>query len=323
MLFNNTNHRICVIKKTSGKYVKIMVEYGKIIRAGDLTSICCEVSETLDTKYRAVIGDYVSTETKTDFYSVYAYGNYIKVVYHKVGKIAQKERKYTQKPQKNAENEEKRFESSLSRSKNKVFEIACCNEFEYFCTFTQNADLRDRFDLKAFRKDFTMLIRNKNRVRGDFDKIEYLLIPEHHKNGAWHMHGLFKGLEIDKDLTPFKLSDNIPKRIKDTIRGGEPVYDWHDYRRRFGYFTCTRIKDNISVSKYITKYLSKEFSADTRHAGEHLYYASQGLKRRETLVKNSFDKCPFEEWDFENEYIKVKTFTTDDTNDISKLSLLF
>lgn len=135
------------------------------------------------------------------------------------------------------------------------------------------------------------------------------------------MHGLFMGLE-DSDLRPFSLSENIPLRIKNQIRDGETVYDWTKYRQKFGYFTCTKIKDNIAVSKYITKYLTKEFSASVRNSGQHLYFASQGLKRREALVVNSFDKCPFTDFDFENDFIKIKTFTVDDL-EAEKLSLLF
>lgn len=84
-------------------------------------------------------------------------------------------------------------------AKARVNELALCNEFEYFCTFTQSDELRDRFDLKAFRKDFAMFVRNENRRREK--KIKYLLVPERHKDGAWHMHGLLMGLTSD-DLYP-------------------------------------------------------------------------------------------------------------------------
>ena len=261
----------------------------------------------------------VSTSLKNDYYSVYSYGNLIKIVYHKVGRIARKENLIKSS---NARSENERFLSSLSRSKSRVFELAICNEFNYFCTFTQDKNLRDRFDLTAFRKDFTMLIRNLNRSRAEDKKIKYILIPEQHKNGAWHLHGLFQNLDIDTDLRPFKLSERIPERIKKQIRNGEQVYDWTAYRRRFGFFTCTKIKDNTAVSKYITKYISKDFSKSVRDKNEHLFFASQGLKSRECLVKNSFDFCPFTDFDYENDYIKIKTFSLDDI-ETDKLSLLF
>ena len=97
-----------------------------------------------------------------------------------------KGRKKREKEQPQGGSEEERLRSSISRAKSRVNELALCNEFEYFCTFTQSDELRDRFDLKAFRKDFAMFVRNENRRREK--KIKYLLVPERHKDGAWHMH---------------------------------------------------------------------------------------------------------------------------------------
>lgn len=201
--------------------------------------------------------------------------------------------------------DDERFSQSISRSKARIFELAMCNEFNFFCTFTQDEKLRDRFNLTKFRKDFAMLIRNLNRSRAEGEKIKYLLIPEQHKNGAWHMHGLLKGLTAS-DLREFRLSENIPERIKKQIRNGKKVYDWTRYRRAFGYFTCTDIENTTACSKYITKYISKDLQKTVREGGEHLFFASQGLNGRRVLTKNSFEPCPFDDWDFENDYVKIK-----------------
>jgi hypothetical protein len=247
---------------------------------------------------------------RNDYWSAYSYGGEIKVIYIKRGVIerAKKERKFepTKDNSKTAESE--RFSQSVSRSRARVFELAMCNEFQYFCTFTQSKELRDRFDLNAFRKDFTMLIRNLNRNRAENEKIRYLLIPEQHKDGAWHMHGLINGLST-ADLREFKVSENIPKRLKDKIREGRKIYDWTAYRRRFGYFTCEKIQNSTACAKYVTKYISKDLQKSVRESGAHLYFASQGLKGRECIVKNSFEKCPFTEWDYENDYVKIKTIS--------------
>lgn len=45
-----------------------------------------------------------------------------------------------------ASNEEK-LENSLSRSRNKVFEYAYCNDWEYFVTMTLDKTKYDRYDL--------------------------------------------------------------------------------------------------------------------------------------------------------------------------------
>ena len=182
---------------------------------------------------------------------------------------------------------EERLEKSISRAKSRVLELALCNEFRWFCTFTQSEELRDRFDLKAFRKDFAMFVRNENRGREE--KIKYLLIPEQHKDGAWHMHGLLMGL-TDDDLFPNE----------------HGWLDWGRYRRKFGFFSCSEIKDKSSCSKYITKYITKDFAGKNRAAFGHLFFASQGLKGKEVLPWDYLTRCPVEDFDFQNEYVGIK-----------------
>lgn len=264
-----------------------------------------------------------------DIWNFYRYGNVLKVVYIKtLGKHKKPSRALTanetgipeqneipQIPEtlknRNAEEEErKRFSQSLSRTKARIFELAACNEFNYFCTFTQDEKKRDRFDLSDFRKDFAQLVRNLNRNRAEGEKIKYLLIPEQHKDGAWHMHGLLKGL-TPSDLRPFTLEEKLPERIRKQLEKGVKVYDWTRYRRAFGYFTCTEIENAVAVSKYVTKYITKDLKKTALDSGEHMFFASQGLNGRETLVWRSFEKCPFEEWDFENDFVKVKELQID------------
>lgn len=62
----------------------------------------------------------------------------------------------------------------------------------------------DRYNLLAWKRDFTQWLRDqrkKYRKLGyDFD-CPFLLVPELHQNGAWHMHGLFG--DISMCLIPF------------------------------------------------------------------------------------------------------------------------
>lgn len=244
-----------------------------------------------------------------DIWSVYLYGDTAKIVYIKSAYNPAydkgKEQKVAPAPATTERAKDERFSNSVSRSKARIFELASCNEFQYFCTFTQDREKRDRFDLTEFRKDFAQLVRNLNRNRAPENKIKYLLIPEQHRDGAWHMHGLLKGLTAD-DLTEFKLSDKIPNRIKKTIRAGTKVYDWHRYRRAFGYFTCTEIESREACAKYITKYISKDLQKTVHESGEHLFFASQGLKGKEVVLKNCAERCAFDDWDYENDYCKIK-----------------
>lgn len=208
---------------------------------------------------------------------------------------------------------DERLASSISRTKSRILELALCNEFTFFCTFTQDEKkVCSRFNLAAFRKDLAQFVRNQNRGRGQ--KIQYLLIPEQHKDGAWHMHGLFSGLEIGKDLTEFTLADHIPTRLRKMIKSGEKVYNWGKIAQKFGFFTATEIKSTGAVSSYITKYVTKDVAKQGLSDGRHLFFASQGLKGRETVIYNGIGedgelvRCPFsdDEWSFENDYVKIK-----------------
>ena len=241
-----------------------------------------------------------------DTWYLYRYGDGVKVVYLKYGKEAPK-RKIEQNTKPLSQKEENtRLSQSVSRTKSTIFELAICNEFTHFCTFTQDENIvGDRFDLAKFRKDFAQFIRNENRGREN--KIKYLVVPEQHKNGAWHFHGLLSGL-TDQDLRKFTLSEKLPMRIKKPIMNGENVYNWDKYAKKFGFFTATDIKSHVACSKYITKYITKEVVKNNLSKGQHSYFASQGLKRRELILRTDVEPCPITNWGFENDYIKTAWF---------------
>ena len=53
-----------------------------------------------------------------------------------------------------------KLETSLSRTKRTISEIAECNAWSLFCTFTLDKRKYNRTDLKKFRKDFSQFIRD-------------------------------------------------------------------------------------------------------------------------------------------------------------------
>lgn len=247
-----------------------------------------------------------------DVWSAYKYGDKYKIVYYKFG-VSNVDNSTSAfvKSESNQQNicisepSEERFANSVSRTKSRIFELASCNEFDYFCTFTQNENLRDRFILSEFRSDLSQFIRNLNRYRVDSEKIKYLLIPEQHKDGAWHMHGLLSGL-TDKDLTPFSLKDKLPYKIRKSLKDGVVVYDWVKYRSKFGYFTATKIESVEACSKYITKYVTKDLCKQGIEQNRHLFFASKGLNGRVCAVHHSAEPLPFDDFDFENDFVKIK-----------------
>lgn len=243
-----------------------------------------------------------------DVWSAYAYGNVIKFVYTKKRSTPKINKHNVNAPAvHNAVDnsvDKERFSSSISRAKARVFELASCNEFQHFGTLTLNGAWRDRENLKDFRKSFAMLIRNLNRDRAE--KIKYILLPERHKKGGWHLHGLFMGL-TDNDLRAFTLQDKIPKKMKKLLKKGEKLFDFTRFSQKFGYSSFSPIKNVTASAVYITKYITKDMATQNRACGEHLFFASQGLKGREVLARDCTEPPPFDSWDFENDYCKIKT----------------
>ena len=179
--------------------------------------------------------------------------------------------------------------NNISRARTKIFEYAICNNFEYFVTLTVDGSKLDRYDLGEYIKKLGQFIRNYRRKYEA--NIQYLLIPEKHTDGAWHMHGLLKG---------------IPKEHLTVNKYG--YKDWEEYSKRFGYISIDDIRSQIAVSKYITKYISKSINTGRGVTDKEskLYYCSRGLKKHVKIDEGTLNSIQLNNiyFDFENDYIK-------------------
>lgn len=204
---------------------------------------------------------------------------------------------------------DQKLDSSLSRSRRVVLELALCNDWKYFCTFTIAKENYDRKDLSLWHKDFSQWLRDQRKkclkLGIDID-IQYVLVPEQHKDGSWHMHGLFS------DITPLlvsfykldKYGYDVPYHLVD-----DGYYCWFDYWVKFGYCSLAPIKDLVSCGFYITKYISKSMQKDCVDVGLHLYYPSRGLKRS-SLHGDIFGQCSILDKYLVNDYDFCKTGMT-------------
>lgn len=185
-----------------------------------------------------------------------------------------------------------KLEVNLSRARSKIFEYAMCNEWEFMVTFTLNKEKIDRYNLGVNGKAVTKYWQNRRRSGED---ARYLLLPEQHKDKAWHFHGLMNGLN-QEELILFTLEDNIPKKLKDMIRSGRKLYHHRGYDNKFGFNVIERVMNKEAVSKYITKYISKALVADLdREKEKKLYYVSRGLKTSEKLIEGALPTAMLEE----------------------------
>ncbi len=188
-----------------------------------------------------------------------------------------------------------KLENNIARAKSRIYEIAACNEWSHFITGTLDASKYDRYNLPAFRKDLSLFIKHQRRDSKAPD-LKYLIIPEQHKDEAWHFHGLMKG------LNPQMLSDfgpDVPRKIRSQYR------NYHAYSKKFGFCSVGEIQNKEAVAAYITKYITKDMAKTNIELGNHLYYCSKGLKRAEKIKEGRLRTSPTS-WDFENEYVKIK-----------------
>ncbi len=154
-----------------------------------------------------------------------------------------------------------RFDSSVARTRTAVKELAMCNPWTWFVTLTLSPQkVPDRHDLEAYHSKLTNYIRGLNKRRDPARKITYLLVPEKHQDGAWHMHGLMNGLD-EKDL----------------ITNDFGYCDWPKYKKHFGWISMGRIRDRLGVIAYICKYINKGLAATLHKTDAHMYYRSRGL----------------------------------------------
>lgn len=166
---------------------------------------------------------------------------------------------------------------SMNRTKNRIYYLARSNRWEWFITltFSQGDFPSDNYEwcINKVKSFFNHL-----RARKSPD-IKYLIIPELHKDGAhYHFHGLLSctaGCRFEKSGIKHE---------------GRNVYNWFDWS--YGFTTCTRVRSNERVVKYVTKYITK--SSEISAANRKRYYCSNNLDRADII--KGFLPCTFDDY---------------------------
>lgn len=156
------------------------------------------------------------------------------------------------------EKENNRYRN-FNRTKQMVFQYARCANWEYFITLTFSGDKVDRYNFDECSKKARAWLHNQ-RTRYAPD-LMYLLVPEQHKDGAWHFHGL---------LANTGNMSFIDSGHKDK---GDIIYNMVKWQ--YGFTTATRVKDIHKVAKYIGKYITKSLCDIT--PGRKRYFPSHNL----------------------------------------------
>ena len=182
-----------------------------------------------------------------------------------------------------------KLSNNLARAKSTVQEYALCNSWDWWCTFTIDKEKHDRYDLDAIMRAFGEWIHNYNRKRPEY-KVKYVVVPEKHKDGAWHFHGFIKGI-----------------RHADLYVNENGYMSWKQYEKKFGYISMSQIEDLDKASSYILKYMTKDSERNVTELNKHLYYASKGLERATELYRGSAEYVGDWDWEHPDGYCKIKT----------------
>lgn len=167
---------------------------------------------------------------------------------------------------------------SLNRSKNKIFYYSRSNNWEngYFCTLTIDPERYDSFSYKVASD----LIRKFTKNLREFDSAAYgLFVPELHKSGRFHFHGLISGIDLEKTgYIEYSGHDFHGEKIYNFIKG------W-----KYGFSNVTRVKNSEAVEKYVTKYTTKELLNNTLF--QHRYFTFN--LHESTIEKHNCDRNLF------------------------------
>lgn len=203
----------------------------------------------------------------------------------------------TENEEKEIEKEKNRLNSELNnykRAKNKIYDYARCNMWDYFLTFTFNPDKVDRTNYDECRKKLTKWLNNISQ-RYCNGELKYIIVPELHSDGvSYHFHGLLSNC----DGIIFVPSGHIDNN-------GRTIYNLPQYK--LGFTTATAITDTNKVCSYLAKYVTKQL--DLKLKGKRRYLASTNLNlpTEEKLYTNKnldtyANDIPFVQWAELKEY---------------------
>lgn len=206
---------------------------------------------------------------------------------------------------------------SLKRTKKAVYDLARSNIWDYFVTFTFDKKKVDRYDYDAVCKKLKGWLDQLRRKSPD---MYYIIVPERHKDGAWHMHGLF-GCVSDKLVS--WIGKYVIKRVRSDgrdkfLRTSQKIYKIDSYN--LGWMTAIEIYDQGGVASYITKYITKDMVAGSH--GRKRYFSSKGLFRpvEDVFLYDQYDRFRLEQELLQNcKYTKVCTFDYGDATQVVRV----
>lgn len=184
---------------------------------------------------------------------------------------------------------EVRAQNNLQRSQRRAAtalrDLALSNDWQYFVTFTLSADKVNRYDVPSMTRKLNQWLDNRVRRKG----LKYIIVPELHKDGALHYHGLINDcLPAVDSGTISRPGDSKPRKPRSKRQreewladGGHVVYNLPDWG--YGFSTAIQLYgDKLAAVRYVCKYITK---APKKIAGRW-YYHSNNLQQPRVIWGN-------------------------------------
>lgn len=166
--------------------------------------------------------------------------------------------------------------NNLIRRRQNISDLAYCNgcerPWQYFVTLTFDdnfvGDSYSHEKVSKFISNWLHYQRKKN------PKMRYLLVPELHKSGRIHFHGIFS------DVPNWILIPAVNSKTGKIItKNGKTIYNLKNYK--LGFTTISKIENLEAVSHYITKYITKEL-LNLKHK-RNVWHSKNLLKPKQTF----------------------------------------
>lgn len=145
---------------------------------------------------------------------------------------------------------------SRTATKNKIYNIARSNTWDWFITLTFDREKVNSTNYDEVTRRITQFMNNIRKKK--CPDMVYLIVPELHKDGKhYHFHGLLTNV----DGLHFTESGK-------TDKSGHTIYNIREWN--YGFTTATRVQDAERVSSYITKYLTKDCDMELKNKKHYL-----------------------------------------------------
>lgn len=179
----------------------------------------------------------------------------------------------TDKSEISDEAQKARTKKQMHAIKRKIRGYALANPFEWFITLTIDPKEFNSLNYEAAK---TLILKWCRWMRDRYEKFDYLIIPELHKSGAVHFHGLLGNVPASF------VEANHPKTGQSIIRNGRQIYNLDDWK--YGFSDCEKIISRERTASYMTKYITKELMTDKSMFCKKRYFNSKGLKKPEVTL---------------------------------------